>query len=162
MDRRTSTTLIARALLFSVVVLLAGNGKSYGQQSDIDAVKAAIAAYHAAIGPLAMSKMDPLWAHDANVMLLNPRDKSVSVGWDAVNKNWEAAGNFWSELNITQTNGPYVQVKGDVAWSTGIVNAVGKSKAGAAISGPTAETDVFEKRGGKWLLVSHTASSRPQ
>jgi ketosteroid isomerase-like protein len=161
MKRRTSITLITRALLISVV-LLAGNGTSYAQQSDIDAVKAAIAAYHAAIGPLAMSKMDPLWAHDANVMLLNPRDKSISVGWDAVNKAWETAGNFWSELNITQTDGPYVQVKGDVAWSTGTVNAVGKSKAGAAIKAPTSETDVFEKRGGAWLLVSHTASSRPR
>jgi ketosteroid isomerase-like protein len=161
MKRRTSITLITRALLISVV-LLAGNGTSYAQQSDIDAVKAAIAAYHAAIGPLAMSKMDPLWAHDANVMLLNPRDKSISVGWDAVNKAWETAGNFWSELNITQTDGPYVQVKGDVAWSTGTVNAVGKSKAGAAINAPTVETDVFERRGGAWLLVSHTASSRPR
>ncbi len=162
MHRRTTFTLVARALLLSTFVLLAGNGKSYAEHSDIDAVKAAIAAYHAAIGPLAMSKMAPLWAHDANVMLLNPREKSISVGWDAVNKAWEAAGNFWSELNITQTDGPYVQVKGDVAWSTGIVNAVGKSKAGAALGGATSETDVFEKRGGAWLLVSHTASSRPQ
>jgi len=101
--------------------------------------------------------MDPLWAHDATVILLNPRDKKISVGWDAVKKNWEDAGNFWSELKVTQADGPYIQVKGDVAWSMGIANAVGKSKAGAAINAPTAETDVFEKRSGKWLLVSHTA-----
>jgi hypothetical protein len=52
MNRCTSVTLIARALLFSVVVLLAGNGTSYAQQSDIDAIKAAIAAYHAVLGTL--------------------------------------------------------------------------------------------------------------
>jgi hypothetical protein len=33
MNRRSSITLIARSLLFSVVVLLGGNGMSYGQQS---------------------------------------------------------------------------------------------------------------------------------
>jgi ketosteroid isomerase-like protein len=147
MNPPTAITLIARTLLFSVVVLLAGNGKSYAQQSDINKIKAAIEAYHAALGPLAMSKMEPLWAHDTNVMLINPRDRSISVGWDAVNKNWVSASNLWSELKITQTQGPYIQVKGDVAWATGTVNAVGKTKAGAAVSAPTVETDVFEKRG---------------
>lgn len=87
MKRRTSITLIARALLFSVVVLLAGNGTSYAQQSDIDSVKAAVAAFHAALGTLDVSKMDPLWAHDAYVMVIQPRDKSISVGWDAVKKD---------------------------------------------------------------------------
>ena len=80
MNRRASTALIGRALVFSIVVLLAGNGKSGAQQSDIDAVKAAIAAYHAALGTLDVAKMDPLWAHDAGVMLVNPPDKSISVG----------------------------------------------------------------------------------
>jgi hypothetical protein len=46
MNRRTSISLIARALLFSVVVLLAGNGRSYGQQSDAD--PASLAQRHAA------------------------------------------------------------------------------------------------------------------
>jgi hypothetical protein len=55
--------VVARVLLFSVVVLLAGPGNSYAQQSDSDSIKAAIAAYHAVIEGLDMSKMDPLWAH---------------------------------------------------------------------------------------------------
>jgi ketosteroid isomerase-like protein len=101
MTRSTMVTLISRALMFSVVVLLAGNGNSYAQQSDIDNVKAAVAAYHAAIGSLDMSKMDPLWAHDAYVTVINPRNKGISVGWDAVEKNWESTLNSWSELKVT-------------------------------------------------------------
>jgi ketosteroid isomerase-like protein len=93
--------LIARAPLLSVIVLLAGNGTSYAQQSDIDSVKAAVAAYHAAIGSLDMSKMDPLWAHDAYVTAIQPRDKTISIGWDAVKKGWETLPNVWSELKIT-------------------------------------------------------------
>ena len=49
------------ALLLSVLTRLAGNGKSYTQQADIDSVKAAVAAHHAALGLLDPSKVDPLW-----------------------------------------------------------------------------------------------------
>jgi hypothetical protein len=54
--------LIARALLLCVLALIAGNGNSYARLADIDTVKTAIAAYHAALGSLDPSKVDPLWA----------------------------------------------------------------------------------------------------
>jgi ketosteroid isomerase-like protein len=149
--------VFARALLFSVVILLAVGAKSYAQESD---VKAAINAYHAALGSLDMSKMEPLWAHDINVILINPADKSVSVGWDAVKKDWQAQFNFLSELKVTQADGPHVSVKGDVAWATGIANAAAKSKAGADAGGLVYESDV--KRDGRWLLVSHVALQVPK
>ena len=72
--------------------------------------------------------MEPLWAHDADVMLVNPADKSISVGWDAARKDWEAQFAFLSDLKVTQADGPHIAVKGDVAWSTGIANAAGKSR----------------------------------
>ena len=62
-----------RPLLLTVLLLLVWNAASYAQQPDTDQVKAAIDAYHAAIGSLDIAKMEPLWAHDANVMLVNPR-----------------------------------------------------------------------------------------
>jgi ketosteroid isomerase-like protein len=152
-----------RSLLVAVLLLLAGGGGSYAQQSDVEQqVKAAIDAYHAAIGSLDIAKMDPLWAHDGNVMLVNPRDKSVSLGWDAVRKNWEATFNNNSEIKVTEVEGPHIAANGDVAWSTGIANAVGELKSGASFNAPTFEVDVFEKRGGKWLLVSHTGLRVPQ
>jgi hypothetical protein len=57
-----------------------------------------------------------------------------------------------------------VQVKGDVAWSIGIANAVTlQPKGGPVLSNVlTYENDVFNKRDGKWLLVSHTALRVPQ
>ena len=110
------------------------------------------------------SKLDPLWAHDATVILINPRDKIISVGWDAVKKQWEAAFASLAELKDTQADGPYIQVKGDVAWATGMVTIIGKTKAGVAfaLNAPTWESDVFEKRGNAWLLVSHIALRVPQ
>ena len=159
MNPRNSVILIIGALLFSFVVALPGGSKSYAQEADI---KAAVDAYHVALGSLDVSKMEPLWAHDPNVILVNPADRSISVGWDAVKKDWEAQFNFLSDLKVTQADGPHVSVKDDVAWATGIANAAAKSKTGADVGGLVYESDVFEKREGRWLLVSHTALAVPK
>jgi ketosteroid isomerase-like protein len=159
MNRSNPIILFARALLFSALILLVGSARSHAQESEI---KGAIDSYHAALDSLNMSKMQPLWAHDTHVILINPSDKSVSVGWDAVKKDWENQFNFLSELKVTQVDGPHISTKGDVAWATGIAKAVAKSKAGADVGGLVYESDVFEKRNGQWLLVSHVASQVPK
>jgi ketosteroid isomerase-like protein len=154
MNRRTSITLIAQGLLLAFVVLLAANGRSYAQQAN---VKTAIEGFHAALSSLDMKKMEPVWAHGSYVMLINPRDKSISVGWDAVKKKWEGTFNAFTKLKVTQTEGPNIHVSGNVAWATGLVIAQVNTKSGAAVTENVFETDVFEKHGGGWLLVSHTA-----
>ena len=161
MDRRASIILIARVLVFSVLAGIAGSGKSYAQ-TDMDNVKAAVAGYHAALSALDAPKMEALWVQDDSVMDIEPSDKSISVGWDAVKKNFESEFNAFSELKVMQADGPHIQVKGEVAWSMGIANSSLKTKAGVVANGPVFETDVFEKHDGHWLLVSHTALRVPQ
>jgi ketosteroid isomerase-like protein len=158
----TSMMQTVRTLLLALAVLLVGNGAGSAQQSDVDQVKAAIAAFHAALGSLDMAKMEPLWVHDAHVMLVNPRDKAVSTGWDAAKKNWGAVFDTWSELKVAPKEGPDISSNGNLAWSAGIANVIGKLKTGAAVDAPTFEADVFEKRDGRWLLVSHSAWRVPQ
>lgn len=126
-------------------------------QSDADAVKAAVDAYHAALVSLDVAKVAPLWAHDGDVMVVNPADGNVSVGWEAVKKSWEGDLSKMSELTLTQSEGPYIQVRGDVAWATGVLIAGAKMKGGGGGSGPLFESDIFERHGGSWLLVSHAA-----
>lgn len=144
--------------LIYAAALAVGTGMSYA--SDMDDVKAVVDAYHGALSTLDAPKMEAMWVHDDSVMDIEPSDKSISVGWDAVKKNLEAEFNSLAELKVTQADGPHIQVKGDVAWSTGLANASLKTKAGVAVpSSPTFETDVFQKRDGHWLLVSHVALS---
>ncbi len=150
MQRRVSLALFTAAAFG----LFAGRG--YAQEANI---KAALGKFHAAIELLDMSKMAPLWAHDGTVTLVNPRG-GISVGWETVQKSWDVVPTLWSQLTITPTDGPYIEVKGDVARSMGMVSVVGKSKAGEAVNRPTLEVDTFEKRNGAWLLVSHAASGR--
>ncbi len=162
MNRYHSIALIRSALLFAVVILLAGNGRSYGQQSDIDGVKATIEAYHAAIEALSLSKMEPLWVHDSSATVIFPVDTSPSVGWDAVRKHWDYLFVVPSSLKLTLVKEPVIQVEKDMAWSMDIVSEVVRLKTGGSTySRNVIETDIFEKRGGKWLLVLHAASQRP-
>ena len=146
---------IAPALAFLV---LAASGTSHAQEAD---VKAALAAYHGAFEARDLSKMTPLWAHGADVMLVGQNNESISVGWDAVQKNWQAQFSALSEVKIRPMDGPHIQVKGDTAWSMGVVNATLKYKSGAESCYPIFETDVFEKSGAGWLLVSHIGSTVP-
>jgi SnoaL-like domain len=93
MTRRT-----ALALAISSICLLAGNGIGHAQQSDADKVKATIDGFHTAISSLDIRKMDDLWAHEPYAMVVNPRDKTVTVGWDAIRKNLKK-GSFSFGLN---------------------------------------------------------------
>ena len=67
---------------FIMLVCCAGSA-SYAQgqdiQTDASAVKDTIAKVHTAISSLDISKMEPLWFHNAYVMLVNPKNKSVSA-----------------------------------------------------------------------------------
>jgi len=157
MDRRDVLSLTATATLGLALL----PSQAMAQQSEIEKVKAALDAFGAALSARDMGKMEAVWAHDPDAMLINPRDKSVAVGWDEIKKRWEAVFSAWSELKVTRTAGP-IRISGNIAWATGIAEVVGKTKAGVEQNAPTLSSDVFEKRGDKWLMVSHSAWRVPQ
>jgi len=130
--------------------------------SDVDDVKAAVAAYHAALSSLNIAKIEALWAHDDNVTQLEPASKAIIHGWNAVKKGLEDFFGGFSEVKISQADGPHIRVKGEVAWSTGRSHATAKTKAGEAMTLNVFDTQIFEKRGGKWLVVSNIALPVPQ
>lgn len=149
-------------LLFTGVLLVAGAAVHAQKKSDADEVKAVIEAFHAAITARDIKKMETLWAHDNEAILINPRDKDVWVGWDAIKAHWQDTFNFWSEVTVTVRAIPRVHVKQNAAWSASVSEVAGKTKAGQSLGYKVLETAGFEKRGGKWLLVSHHASRMPE
>ena len=157
MDRRT----ILMGTAAAAVGLALTNDQVAAQQSEADKVKAALDAFYAALSARDMGKMDAVWAHDADAMLINPRDKSVSVGWEAIKKNWETVFATWTDLKVTRAGGP-IRVVGTVAWATGSADVVGTMKDAAAVSFTALNSDILEKRGDKWLLVSHSGWRAPQ
>ena len=131
--------------------------------TDGDAVKAAVAGYHAALGTKDPAKLDAFWVHDDSVTDIEPSpNKNIAVGWKAVKKSIEGYIPVVAALKIVQAEGPYVQVKGDLALSIGIATAAVKLNDGKEFSQDVFETDVLEKHDGAWLLVSHSAAQVPQ
>jgi ketosteroid isomerase-like protein len=145
----------------TVLALMLPLASARAQQSDADAVKAAVDTYNAAISARDAKAMDALWAHEPDAILVNPRDKTITVGWDAIKQNWDTVFGSWSSLKVTRTTGT-VRVNGGIAWATSLAEVVGTAKDGTALDAPTFESDVFVKRGDRWLLVSHSAWRVPK
>ena len=164
MNRRATLAMTAVSLVFVGVALRAGDGIGYAEQrSDSDNVNAAINAFHAALSNLDIGKMQNVWAQEPYVVLINPRDKAPAVGWDAVKKDWqERVFGFWGELTLSPKQAPHVHIDQGTAWTTGVVGVEGKNKSGQALSFTIVETQVYEKRGDRWLMVSHHASRVPE
>ena len=134
---------------------------SYGgvcYASDLDDVTAAYNGYHQAIASLDIAKIGTYFAQDDALIDKEPRSKTIAVGWDAARKNFEGLIAALAELSITQTSGPIVRVEGDVAWAAGMNRAEGKLKSGKGTVADVADSDVFRKRDGHWVLVSHVAT----
>jgi ketosteroid isomerase-like protein len=150
--------------LFAVVTMLGAAERGSAQDAALQdaAVQAAVQRFHHALESHDPSQMAALWVHGDKVVLVNPTSTAVSVGWAAVQENWRFLFDAFTQLKLTQLDGPHIQVRGDVAWATGIVNADVKLKSGASVAESTFETAIFEKIGEEWLLVSHVASTAPR
>lgn len=111
---------------------------------------------------LDLARIEAVFAHDDTVIDMEPGLKTITLGWEGTRKNFEGLIGAVAEVSIAQTEGPHIQVQGDLAWSVGMAKADGKRKTGEHTSGAILEADVFKKQGGRWLLVSHVASAMPQ
>jgi len=130
--------------------------------TDIDQVKAAFASYFAALNSRDMAQIEPLWVHDDAVTQVEPNSEVITVGWNGVRRNLASFFGGFSELKIVVADGPHVQVVGDVGWTTSITPADGKTTGGDTVKLRVCSTQVFERRGGVWLIRSNIALPTPQ
>lgn len=144
------------------LALLAGTAQAQSP-ADIDAIKAANQAFYAALSARDVKVMGPLWADKPYVVNIGPRSKVISVGYaDAVIKWATSLPENFLELKAEMTSVVQVQTDGKLAWVVGTEKATGKNKAGEAFTFETFATNVFEKDGAKWLMVSHHAQIQPK
>lgn len=101
--------------------------------------------------------MDAVWAHDGGVMVVNPIDKTIVVGWDSVRSRWIDTFRRLADVRIMQADGPHVTTKGDVAWSMGVAHVLLTLASGEKRDVQYLEADVFQRQGTGWLIVSHVA-----
>ena len=145
------------------IALFAGTALAQ-QPSDTDAVKAVNQAFYAALSARDLKAVEGLWANKPYVTNIGPVSKSIAVGYDdAVTKYF--SNNFntvFSAVNASMTSIAQIQTDGKLAWVVGTENAKLTFKTGEVREFTTFTTNVFEKDGNRWLMVSHQAGVVPK
>jgi ketosteroid isomerase-like protein len=97
-------------------------------------------------------------AHDPDVTCLHETSTEVAIEWQAVLDSWKAVPfDAFSELSVG-TASPVIKVNGTVARVAGLEKVRGQMKDGSAFAFTALATNIYEKRGAKWLMVHHHAS----
>ena len=145
------------------LALMAG-GAAADQASDVEAVKTADSAFYAALSAMDAKTMAALWADKPYVTNIGPSSKSVAVGSADAVTHWMAVvvPGRYSEVKTQMATIASVQVEGNVAWVVGEEKLNGKNTAGEPVSFALLVTDIFEKDGGRWLMISHHAQIPPK
>ena len=153
------------AALAATLILCAGSISARAQsQADVAAVIAANNGYYVALSALDMAAMENVWAHEDYASQVGPRNAAPLTGWTTIQpylaKTW---ANF-SELKVRPVE-LRARVNGNVGWviAQEEVGSPSRLKNGTPISSrPTIVTNIFEKHGDKWLLVSNHAQEPSQ
>jgi ketosteroid isomerase-like protein len=156
MNRRTMLALAAASIALAV-------GGAIAQESpDIDGVKAASKAFYTALDVLDDgTAMAGVWAQTDYVTYVGPQSKSIIVGWDAQRKYWADFNKRFSKRNVSLID-VHIHVNGNLAWEIGAETGQAFMADGTTRKIDWLVTNVYEKIGGRWLVVSHHVQPKPQ
>lgn len=133
------------------------SGDEHEHATDVERVNAASHALIKAISARDIDAMARLWAHEPYVTFMGPLSTSIVVGWDGVKKAWEMRFNQFARVTVSLAESR-VHASGNMAWAVGVERVQLLRKNSETLSLDAFVTNVFEKRNGRWLLVSHQAT----
>jgi ketosteroid isomerase-like protein len=159
MSRPKKLLLAAMAIVMLTITLPIGGavGQQKTQAADVDHIEAASRDFIAAISARDIQAMDKLWAHESYVTFMGPLSTNIVLGWDGVRKAWEMRFGQFDGVTISLAES-HVHVNGNVAWAVGVETVQLLRKDGQTLGFDTFATNVFEKHGDRWLVVSHQAT----
>ena len=106
------------------------------------------------------SAMAKVWVKEPFVTYASPSSKSFVMGWDAMKKVW--AGNDRYAKRDVSVKDAQIHVVGPLAWEMGYETGQVTMKDGAPREIDGIVTNVYQKVGERWLMVSHHVSQRPK
>jgi ketosteroid isomerase-like protein len=160
MNKRSLLSIVA--VLVAGLILITGNANAQ-QLAEIDAVKAAHASFLTALSSRDAKAMEDVWAKKPYVVNIGPRSKAPAVGYaDAVADYWPRTFKRFSEINVRALSITQIRTDGKLASVVGMEGVVGKTKSGKTVDSKLFVTNIFEKDGNRWLLVSHHAQRIPK
>jgi uncharacterized protein (TIGR02246 family) len=160
-----------RMLLVGMAALLIGfapgsGSRSFAQSTDEEGVRAAVAAFYAALNARDIKAMEVLWAPDANVIMIHPGGptaRAPAIGPEAVRQSFVGSfGRNLAEWSVTVN---------DVRVRVGQGRAVVLATTPVHVKMRGSDTDndffalatiVYEQRDGRWLIVHQHVSQPPR
>lgn len=144
--------------LFATCLLLATISMAQAQETtDVESIQSATQRFVAAIGARDINAMDKVWAHESYASFIGPLSTTVVIGWDGVRGAWQMRFGQFDRVTIS-ANKPHVRINGQTGWAVGMERVELLRKDGKTISFDAFVTNVFENKGGQWLLVAHQAT----
>ncbi len=145
-------------LLIGTICLPALAQKKVKGADDFDAL---IKRYYTAWSTLNPDNAAPLYANDAGLVFYDIAPLKYSGGWREYSDNFKKnmAPSF-SSLTITPNNDLKVTRRGNLAITTLTFHLSAKQKDGTPVEFDGRHTIVWEKRGGRWLII-HEHVSKP-
>jgi ketosteroid isomerase-like protein len=147
-----------------LIAALAGLGVGVARaqtEADVAAVTTANNAFYVALSALDAAAMEKVWASEAYITNIGPNARAVGIGPSAVQDAFKK--NF---LNLAQMTvkpvDTQVHINGNTGWAVGRETGEAKLKDGTSRTLTNFVTNIFEKKDGRWLLVSHQAQVVPQ
>jgi ketosteroid isomerase-like protein len=125
--------------------------------NDLERVHAASRQFVAAIVARDINAMDSVWAHEGYASFIGPLSTTVVVGWDGIRQAWQMRFAQFDRVTISMDK-PHIRVNGEAAWAVGMEKVELLRKDGKTVSFEAFTTNVFENKGGQWLLVAHQAT----
>ena len=139
------------------LLLLGGLRSAQAQAADIEAIQSMSQRFVAAIAARDINAMDKVWAHESYASFIGPLSTTVVIGWDGVRGAWQMRFGQFDRVTIS-VNKPHVRINGQTAWAVGMERVELLRKDGKTIKFDAFVTNVFENKGGQWLLVAHQAT----
>ena len=156
MDRRLMLTLT------TVLVAVPTSSMVAQQPPDNDAVRTASKAFYSALSVLDDgSTMEKIWARTPYVTYVGPQSRSIIVGWDAQKQYWNNFNKLFSQRAASLVD-DRIHINGNLAWEIGVETGQAQMKDGTTRKVDWIVTNVYEKLGGQWFMVSHHVQPRPQ
>jgi ketosteroid isomerase-like protein len=150
-------SLVTCAVALMLLGAAPGSAKSKPAGGDAE-FKELIRQYYEAWSSATTDKPAPLYAKDADLVFFDVAPLKYT-GWDeykvGVQKNLfdnMASGALTSKDDLRVTR------KGSIAWTTVTGHLSAKMKNGQALEADIRHTAIWEKRGGKWLIVHEHVS----
>jgi ketosteroid isomerase-like protein len=127
------------------------------QTGDLERIAAASQHFVAAIGARDINAMDKVWAHESYASFIGPLSTTVVAGWDGVRQAWQMRFGQFDRVTISMDK-PHIRINGQAAWAVGMERVDLLRKDGKTTRFDAFVTNVFENKGGQWLLVAHQAT----